>query len=445
MLGEKKLKQIADKVLSPSKADETEVILIASESALTRFANSRIHQSVASEDISISIRTVVGKKIGVAAGNSVEVSALEILVKQALELTELQKEDPYFVSLPSPSAIHKIENDIEYVTPEQRASRVGTVIKKASVNKIIASGAFQSVVSEIAIANSKGIWAYHVSSACDLSTILLGESSTGFAAQVGKKLNDINAEEIADTAIEKVLKGKDPKAVKPGKWEVILEPQAVNEMMSFFAWLGPNARMYHDQASYLSDKMGEKVSGENITIFDDPLAPESITMPFDFEGYPKEKLTIIEKGILKNVTYDSYLANRYQKKNTGHALPAPNTFGPIPLHLTFAPGTKSRQELIKNVKKGLLVTRLWYVRVLNPKQLGITGMTRDGLFIIENGDIVGAAKNMRFNQSIPDALSNVKEVGKELIPLSSFELEIGSNRMPYLHIEDWNFTSGTTF
>ena len=168
-------------------------------------------------------------------------------------------------------------------------------------------------------------------------------------------------------------------------------------------------------------------------------------MPFDFEGAPKQKTVIIENGKLKSLVYDSYHANRFGAKNTGHALPAPNVWGPIPTHLRIAAGNKSRSQLIKSVKKGLLVTRFWYVRVLNPRSLAITGMTRDGLFLIENGEIVGGVKNLRFNQSIPQALNNIVEIGSELTPLSSFELELGINHMPHLKIKNWNFTSGTVF
>ena len=146
-----------------------------------------------------------------------------------------------------------------------------------------------------------------------------------------------------------------------------------------------------------------------------------------------------------NLTYDSYHAGRFNAKNTGHALPAPNTSGPIPLHLAFEPGTKSLEEMIKGVKRGLLVTRLWYVRFLNPRSLSITGMTRDGTFLIENGEIVHGVRNLRFNQSIPEALNNVVEIGRDLESVGSFETELGTNRMPALHIKNWNFTSGTQF
>ena len=449
MIGEKKLKQSAQKVLSTSKADETEVLLFVSENGLTRFANSEIHQNMAWDDIAVSVRVIIGKKIGVASIGGREVidnpSALVRIVRRAEELASFQKDDPNFVSLPRPQTIPSVKNDAKTVTEKQRAEAVHTIIKKSKAHNITASGAYNSVISELAVANSHGVWTYHVSGASDLSTILLGKTSTGFGAGVGRDASEINAEEVADSAIQKVLAGANPESVKPGEWDVILEPQAVNEMMVFFSFYGPNARIYHEQASFLSGKLGQKVAGDNITIIDDPLNPKAFPMPFDFEGAPKMKVEIIKNGILKNLVYDSYHANKYHAENTGHALPAPNTYGPIPTHLTFKPGTKTSQEMIKGVKKGLLLTRLWYVRVLNPKSLSVTGMTRDGLFLIENGRIVRGVKNLRFNQSIPAALNNVVEVSRELTPLSSFELELGINRMPYLHIKNWNFTSETVF
>ncbi|OGM24546.1 hypothetical protein A3D00_04855 [Candidatus Woesebacteria bacterium RIFCSPHIGHO2_02_FULL_38_9] len=445
MVTENKLKKIAKEVLRISKVAESEVLLLVGEHGLTRFANNQIHQNVAWEDVGISVRIINNKKIGVASGNSFKQTDLNNVVERASQLSKLQKEDPNYICLPEAKKIDRIKESVYDSKPEERAEAVDIIIRKAKDNNIIASGAFDSSTTEIAVANSRGVWAYHAASSSDLSTIILGADSTGFASKLGRKPEQINAEEVANKAIQKVLEGKNPQEVKPSEWDVILEPQAVNEMMTFFSWLGPNPRIYFEQASNLSGKVGKKIFGSNITIIDDPLNKSTFQMPFDFEGYPKKRLEIVKNGILKSLVYDSYYANKYKKENSGHALPAPNTNGPMPFHLVIAPGKKSLDEMIKNVKKGLLVTRLWYVRVLNPRSLNITGMTRDGTFIIRNGEIIGAAKNLRFNQSIPEALNNVVEIGRDLELLSSFESEIGTNRMPSLHIKNWNFTSGTEF
>ncbi|MDO8452200.1 MAG: TldD/PmbA family protein [bacterium] len=449
MLGEQKLKQITKKVLSYTKADEAEVLLFVSDNGLTRFANSQIHQNVASEDLGLSVRAVFmsksGARIGVASGNSFDDSALKDAAKRAVALARIQKEDPDFVGLPKKQKTKYLKLNTKQATADERAKAVSIIIKQAKEKGIIASGAYDSSISEVAVANSNGVFAYHIAGASDLSTILLGKDSTGFGTSLAKDPKNVDSEKVAKQALDKALGGAKPKDLKPGVYEVILEPQAVNEMISFFAWLGPNARLYHEKASNFSGKLGKKVFGKNITIVDDPLDQTGFPMPFDFEGYPKQKLEIIKNGVLKNLVYDSYHANKYKAKNTGHALPAPNTSGPIPLHLRLEPGKKSLEQMIKGVKKGLLVTRLWYVRFLNPRSMAITGMTRDGTFLIENGKIKGAVRNLRFNQSIPEALNNVVAIGKDLENLASWETELGTNKMPALHIKKWNFTSSTEF
>ncbi|OGK34400.1 hypothetical protein A3A93_03670 [Candidatus Roizmanbacteria bacterium RIFCSPLOWO2_01_FULL_38_12] len=444
MQGEKNLKQIADKVLKFSTAEETEVLLFVGNNSLTRFANNQIHQNVAWHDLGISIRIVNDKKIGVASTNAFDDESLKKLVDKAIELAKLQKPDKYFISLPDKNKIPKVKNIIYDAKEDELARGVYTVIKKAKINKLTASGAYANDNSEMAVANSRGVWAYHAGSSCNLSTIILGKSSSGFAADVARKVKGVDAEKVANIAIKKTLDSTEPQDIDPGEYEVILEPQAVSEMLAFFQWYGPNARIYHEQASCLSGQMGKQVFGENITIIDDPFHPDIFPMPFDYEGQPKKKLTIVQNGILKNIAYDSYYANIYKKKNTGHALPAPNTMGPIPLHLYIKPGNKTRKDMIKSVKRGLLVTRLWYVRVLNPKTLNVTGMTRDGTFLIENGKIVKPVKNLRFNQSIPKALNNVVSIENKLTRLASFEGEL-VNLMPTLHIKKWQFSSGTLF
>ena len=444
MIGEEKLKQIAEKALSFSKAEQTEVLLSVSGNALTRFANNQIHQNVAWKNLGISARVIIDKKIGVASTNSFDDASLKDVMARATELANLQEPDPGFVSLPKPQKIIKVADDIHHATEEEMAAGADVVIKKAMKENLIASGAYANDVSEIAVANSLGVWAHHAGSSCNLSTIVLGIDSSGFAADVARTPDEVDSELVAGTAVEKALESKNPQDIEPGEYEVILEPQAVSEMMAFFQWYGPNARIYHEGASPLSDKMGSQVFGKNITIIDDPFHKDVFPMPFDFEGQPKKAITFIKNGVLQNIAYDSYHALKYHHQNTGHALPAPNTMGPIPLHMYIAAGDMTRDAMIKNVKRGLLVTRLWYVRVLNPKMLNVTGMTRDATFLIENGKIVRPVKNLRFNQSIPKALNNVVGIENKLTPLASFEGEMIS-LAPTLHISKWEFSSGTLF
>jgi len=319
---------------------------------------------------------------------------------------------------------------------------VGDIVKIAKDEKLIASGAFDTNFSEIAVANSQGVWAYHIGNQANLQTVFLGETSSGFAQHLTQDYTKIDHIELAKRAASKAKMSKKPVDIKPGDYEVVLEPPAVAEMMLFFSYLGPNARIYHEEASFLTGKLGKKLFSEKLTVHDDPLHAETIIHPFDYEGHPKSKLTIIDKGVFANIVYDSYHAAKHGGKNTGHALPAPNTEGPIPTHLVFEPGEASVDEMIKNVKKGILVTRFWYVRMLHHKLLNITGMTRDGTFLVRNGEIVAPVRNLRFTQSIPEALAAVVSVGREL------KLEegwAGANLVPALHISQFHFSGVTKF
>lgn len=461
MLGENKLKQIAKQALNFSKAGQTEVLIFVHDRSLTRFANSQIHQNVAHDYASIQVRAVIGPsthsansvqsgsgqgaKIGVASGNSLTKESSKKVVQKANELAKLQKEDPHFVSLPKPEKIQKIggfSKKTASLTPTKKAKMVAEVIKTAKQAKLTASGAFDTSISEVAIANSLGVWAYQASTSANLSTIFLGRDSTGYAEEHTSDISKIDHLKIAKTARDKALTSKKPIDIPAGDYEVILEPAALDEALFYFSWLGPNARVYHEEASFLTGKLGKKVFSDKLTIWEDAYDTRGFPVGFDFEGVPKKALPIVERGVFKNVVYDSYHAQKHKGKETGHALPAPNTWGPIPTHLRIEPGDKTLEEMIRDVKKGLLITRFWYIRMLHPKLLNITGMTRDGTFLIKNGKIIAPVKNMRFTQSIPEAFSNIISVGKDL----KLEASYGqSNLVPAMHISGFHFSGVTQF
>ncbi|HKZ34372.1 MAG TPA: TldD/PmbA family protein, partial [Patescibacteria group bacterium] len=436
---------IAQGILAYSPADQTEVVLSSGERGLTRFANSAIHQHVLEDHIHVSVRAVVGKKIGVASSNKVDKISLKRVVERAIQIAKLQKEDPHFHSLPTPNAYERVNAYSEkttQITPIEKAKQVKRLITLAEDASLIASGSFETATSELAIANSLGVWAYHPSTSASFSTVLLGESGTGFASHLGIDVETIHVDTIAQKAIAKAKASAKPQDLPAGEYEVVLEPPAVNEMLLFFSYLGPNARVVHENASFLTGRLETKVLSPQVTILDDPFDVRGVPMPFDFEGVPKKKLTLIEKGVARKIAYDSYHAHKHHMENTGHALPAPNIMGPMPGHLIILPGQKTVEEMVKNVKRGLLVTRFWYVRSIHFKLLNITGMTRDGTFLIENGEIVAPVKNMRFTESIPEALSDVCSIGKTLSVEPSW---VGANLVPALHIGHFMFTGQTDF
>lgn len=451
MIGETKLKQLSQQVLCSSKAGKTELVLIVSDFGLTRFANNQIHQNMAQANVSASVRVVIDKKSGTATTNQIEPRLLVKTVETAAALAKKQEPDPDFAALPGPQSYCRLKafyRATAAYTPKQRAGRVKEVIQQAKDEDLNAYGALSNGTTEFAVANSNGVWAYFPLTQASFNLTIMGADSSGQSTAISSNIRDINVPLETEKAIRTALWGKGPRAIEPGDYEVVLAPAAVNEMLDYMAYLGFGARAYHEGRSFLSGKLGKPVLGSNITIYDDGLDCRGIPMPFDLEGSAKKKVCLIEKGVAKNVVYDSYLAHKYNAVSTGHGLPAPNTMDALAGHLHLmskntaessnidSSGTPE-EELIKKVKRGIYVSRFFYVNAHHHKSLTITGLTRDGTFMIKNGEIAYPIVNLRFTQSIVEALNNVIQIGSEVKLMESF---FGTNLAPALRIKNFTFT-----
>lgn len=444
MLGESKAKTLTRQVLSYSKADQTEVVLLAEDSGLTRFANSYIHQNVAESNAEVRVRVVLGKKIGVSTTNDTSEAGLKRVVESATTIARFQQENPDFISLPGPSAAYPsvtaFVEDTASATPEQRAKAVAVMCKKCIAAGVIGSGALTTAVNEIAVANSLGTSAYFATTRADINTVVMADTGSGYAEAASLDFNSLDFEAMAEEAVSKALKSRNPVTLQPGDYTVILEEYAVADMLAFLGFLGFSAQAVHEGRSFM--KLGEQVVGDNVTIWDDGLDSSGLPMPFDFEGVPKSRLTLIEKGIARAVVYDSYTAGKEGKTSTGHALPAPNTMGPLPLNMFMATGEHSKEEMLASTKKGIWVTRFNYTRPVHPLKVVVTGTTRDGTFLIENGELAKPIKNLRFTQSYLDALSRVEMLGNSARLVTGF---LGSSCVPALKIGAFTFTGATQF
>ena len=325
--------------------------------------------------------------------------------------------------------------------PEERAGVVGQICDASSQAGLTAAGAFHTTSQELAIANSFGVFAYNRETQADINTVVMSETSSGYAARVSKDVGDIDGDAVAREAVDSALRGVNPVSVEPGDYEVILEPYAVVDLLDFFSYLSFGALPYTEKRSFMAGRLGEKVMGENVSIWDDGLSPDGIPSPFDYEGVPRERVSFVEQGIAKGVVWDSYLAGKIggEARSTGHALPAGVTFGPIPLNMFMAPGDATRDQMIRNTKRGLYVRRFWYTRSVHPLNVIVTGMTRDGTFLIEDGQVVGPVRSMRFTQGYVDALNCVDLVGNEPM-LVLGDLGGGVRSVPALKIAKWTFT-----
>lgn len=444
MLGQARIKQITDTILARSTADQTEVVILAGDQALTRFANSTIHQNVYETDASVRIRVVLGKRIGVAGTNNLHEQALAEALEHALAIARFQAENPDFQSLPGPLPIPAVTSFSQATagcTPEQRAKGAGAVCLQARAKGVVASGALTTATLEVAVANSLGTFAYFPTTKADINTVIMSDNSAGYAAAEALDINDLDFEAIGAEAVDKCLRSRNPRSIEPGQYPVILEPYAVEDFIGMMTYTGFSAVAMQEGRSFMVGKIGQQIVDPRISIWDDGLDPAGLPQPFDFEGVPKQRVELITNGVAKGVVYDSYCAGKEGKQSTGHALPAPNTFGPFPLNAFFAPGDATVEEMIKGTKRGLYVTRFHYTRPVEPTKVVITGMTRDGTFLIENGEIAYPVKNLRFTQSYLEALNAVEAIGSKPALLEGF----GSVSVPALKLSAFTFTGATEF
>lgn len=444
MLGEQEVRRIAGAVIGASRADQTEVEVFWHNSALTRFANNYIHQNVELTDVDVRVRSVIGRKIGIASTNELSAEALSNVAARAYEIAQHQRENEDFRSLPRPAPVQRVDAYVERTArcgPEERAAVVAQICDASSRAALTAAGAYHTSVQEIALANSLGVFAYHTETQADVNTVIMSETSSGYAARVSKDAGDIDGEAVGQEAVDRALRGVDPVTIDPGEYEVILEPYAVVDLLDFFSYLSFGALAFMEKRSFMAGRLGERVMDEKISIWDDGLSPDGIPSPFDYEGVPKERVDFIDHGVAKGVVWDTYLAGRQggDARSTGHALPAGATIGALPLHMFMAPGDATRDEMIRSTKRGLWVSRFWYTRTVHPLNVVTTGMTRDGTFLVEDGKVVGPVRNMRFTQGYVDALNNVDMVGRDGM-LVLGDIGGGVRRVPALKLAKWNFT-----
>ena len=441
MLGQDRVFDILSKAIDCSDADMTQATLTIGDSSLTRFASSIIHQNVSERNAGVAVKAVIGKQIGYATTNRLDDESIKTIAEKAVRFARLSQPNTDFVSLPSPKPIPSVDTydecTAEY-SPEDRAKDVAAMIAEAKKVGASASGTMANGYEESGIMNSLGIKAYGKMSLANLTTVMTTDGGNGYADQVSERIADLHPIDAAVEAATCSVRSKNPESIDPGEYDVILLPYAVSEFMEFMAWLGLGALSVQEGRSFMSGKFGEKIMGENISIWDDGLDPSGLPRAFDPEGVPKQRVDMIVNGVAKAVVYDSYTAYKEGKESTGHGTGGIGTYGPMPVNMFMKPGDSSVDEMIASTKKGILVTRFHYVNVIHPILMLITGMTRDGTFLIEDGKITKPLRNLRFTDGITDRLSNV-----ELISRETKRQPIGV--APAIKAKGFHFTGATEF
>ena len=433
------LKSFMVGLIDRSPAEQTEVLVTEWDSALTRFANNGIHQNVAERNVSVRVRVVKDGKTGVASVNQLSSTAAEEVLRRAVAIAELQPAGEV-VPMPGPAPAREVaawSDATANATPEERAEFVGTICQQAARSGLKAFGAYSTSAGQIAIANSHGVFRQHRATQGTVNAVVMGEAGSGYADRAAQDIRALDRTDLAREVIEKAERNQKAQPIEPGIYEVVLEEYAVAEMLEFMSYLGFSALALQEERSFM--RLGERITGDQVTIWDDGLDTNGIPAPFDFEGVPKQRVDLFRDGVALAVVYDQQTARKAGRASTGHGLPAPNTEGPFALNLFMAPGSVDKLELLAGIKRGIWVTRFWYVRPVQPKASIITGMTREGTFLIEDGRITRPVRDLRFTQSILAALDGTVALSRTTkLQVGEF---FGATRAPAIRLKRFSFTS----
>ncbi len=424
--------------------DDVEAIIGAGSNALTRFANNVIHQNVAERSVHLSVRVLMGGRTARASTNRMDEPSIREVVEESEALTRLQEPDPDLLPLADPDDPQEVTRWFDAtarVTPADRAQAVTEAIRLVDAAGQTAAGIYSTSESVAALLNSRGVFAYHPETVAHFSITAMSTDSSGWAKGSACFHETIDPVELAQSASIKARLSRDPVELAPGKYTVILEPAAVLDLVGqMFADFSATA--IRDGRSFLRDRIGQKLFGENVTMLDDVYHPLQAGAPFDGEGVPRQRLALVESGVVREIAYSRQAAHLARTKPTGHGFPVPNEYGEAPVNIVIAGGDTTLQQMIAGTARGILVTRLWYIREVDPYEKIMTGMTRDGTFLIEDGRIASGVRNFRFNQGLPELLSNVEALSP-IIRASgdeAFDMVV-----PAMKVCDFHFTEVTRF
>jgi PmbA protein len=459
MLDQSKAQSIFDKIKKFSTVAEIEVIFSSTDHSLTRFANNTIHQNVSELNEAASIRVAFDGKTARASTNRFDDESLKRAVQAAETMAKVQEPDSDRLPLAQASEAKGADAPSRWfentaaITPVDRADAVGKIVAVAKKSKLVTAGIYSSSCFAETIINSNGLNAHHRQTSAEVSITMLADDSSGWQKANSPDVANLDPVRLGEIAAEKAALSRKPQELAPGKYTVILEPAAVLDVVGFMFWdFGGLAIL--DQRSFLNNRIGTKLFGDNITIIDDVAHPLQSNAPFDGEGVRRTRVPLVENGVIKRLVYARSTAEKMRKSEyadkvgeiavTGHGFPLPNEMGEMPTNIVFVTpgGEQSVDQMIAGTERGILITRLWYIREVDPYQKILTGMTRDGTFLVENGKVKAGIRNFRFNQSLIEMLNHVEAMGK---PVRASGEESFDMVAPAMKVKDFNFTEVTKF
>jgi PmbA protein len=458
LIGRETALSILEDALRGAAAEAVELVLLADTTGVTRYANSEIHQNVSQVNTRVAVRVTRGAASLRLFTNSLDVGELRETIARATELVKLQAPNPNFKGLPTPNTGYPMPESSPQsycestanLSPDERAVAVGRILDAAAAEGFSAFGTYRVSASELAVASSTGIRAYAPFTTAYLKALVEGPGGTGFGDAYDRDATRLDADRVAAQAVAKCRANHDQREIEPGDYEAIFDPNAVADMLRFPTGWGFGARAVLDGQSFMSDRIGERVASEAVSIWDDPTDPRCLPLAIDYEGLPACKVDIIHSGIAKGPVFDAQTAQEWGTKSTGHADAPFGDFpeGPTAEHVVMPTGTASIEEMISHVRRGVWVTRFHYTHCPDPKHVIATGTTRDGTFLIEEGRVVGALKNLRLEMGVLDLLSSLQEAGEGKLCQDWWSQNWMSNLnffVPSMRFGRCTFTGVTTF
>ena len=434
--------EIAERVLERvGDRAEAEVTVTTGTEALTRFATSFIHQNVADSVRGIHLRLAVDGRVSEGSDNQADDASLDRLVASTLDAAALQPVDPGWPGLAPAADAPDVDHWDEATAtaePDARASRVGAFVRAAG--DLESAGYCSTEGVEIAFANSAGQRLTGRATMATLDGIARTGSSDGSGRASSRRLADLDGEAVGRLAVERARSAADASDLEPGRYEVILSPDCVLDILFFLSFYGFNARAVEEGRSFA--RVGEAQFDGSLSLADDVNHPMAAGVGFDAEGTPKRRVDLIRQGVTAGLVHDRRTAKALGTESTGNAVAGGGSVGAIPANLVLEPGTASREELIGSVERGVLVTDFWYTRILDPRTQVVTGLTRNGVWLVEDGRIARPVTNLRFTQSFVEALGPgaVRGIGSDLTLVGGGTFGIGAYAVPSLHLASWNFT-----
>ena len=448
MLGKNQTLEILRNAVKAAEGD-AEAVLTGADRVLTRMANNSVIQNGRVEDARVAFRVVQNGQLGTAFTNDLTPEGLAAAAKRAASIARVSKTDTAFPGFPeesaqAPAAERAFVDTTAKLGADEKADVLSGVFERGKKSDVVIAGSYHSGAREMGVVNSHGLERYFQQTVADTKLFALDGHTSGYSGHLSTDHGDIDFDQLAEACVEKCLNGRQPQEIEPGDYDVIIEPEAICELLEWMSVIGFSSQSMQDQMSFQFDRIGEKVTGEKVTIYDDGFCEAGVGLPtpFDGEGVTKQKVTLLDHGVARGVVWDTRSGAKSGCTSTGHAVlddSSPDNTA-APGNLVFTPGNETRDQLLGKVERGLWITRFHYVNgLLDPKRALMTGLTRDGTFLIENGKVTSPVQNLRFTDSVLDAWSRIDGIAGDLKAVPTWWSSLGAYVAPTVLIRKLHF------